>query len=843
MAEVSLQQIIDRLNNAFVSDQRTLIFWYDDDAEFENDIQEIGQHLNNAKLIVMNSNEQFKTKTIINRVEPKTSFLIYSPERKPDAKLNFLMDEGEYSREFTANYLDFVAMEIGIPATLRQTMKEHERFFRNKERIQRLANLELRYQDEHVLLLGMMAALTNCRIADIEEVTRQLLNDKLDNDNKYLTLFAKYNLVESFWNEINLHFGYQSDKPILIQFVCALILNLTYEEFKIEMPESVANYRLARESTALVFINNYMNNIDYQERYNELSRIVYQYLDGATRFNRIPIDAMARATTFEYFDIKLLTWSIERLLDQDFNAQAGGLELSELADSRIKMHFGIKYAEDYHVIKHAEALLKHHEVVYGTPEEMVTAYKDNGYNVDQHYRKFYYHLHQVGNQDSYTDLQKLVERTYVSYLQDSISEWNNEFSLNQLNQYDFSLQRDFYRDNIVGQHATIAVIISDAFRYEIGVQLAQQLNFNTKNVVQLDSALTGVPSITPFGMAQLLPHKLLSYNDEKHSVDIDGQYSSGTENREKILQSRNANSVAIQFDRLKKMSVSELRDFRANQEVIYIYHNQIDARGDNQKTEDEVFKAAEDAVTEIQSLIKRLANSASISNFIVTADHGFIYRENRLDASDKIDLQLNSDDRPGQRYLISEQSYDSEPGIKSALLSDVLDNTDQHHVNYPKSLNVFQNASGGRNYVHGGSSIQEMLIPVLHVTVKRDKSENRSATLRVITGSNRITNLSTNIEFLQDEPISEVVVPAQYKIYFVTENNEVISNEQIISTDLKDNDVNNRRFRVSFVFKEQKYDMATKYYMLIVNYETGVISKKIPYIMDIAFAGGFGFDI
>ena len=324
---------------------------------------------------------------------------------------------------------------------------------------------------------------------------------------------------------------------------------------------------------------------------------------------------------------------------------------------------------------------------------------------------------------------------------------------------------------------------------------------------------------------------------------MDNQFdTNNTENRAKVLKTWNEKSVAIQFDVIKKMTQAELRDFRSNKEIIYIYHNQIDAVGDTQKTEDQVFEATRKAIDDIRGLIKRLAGSANIGNFFVTADHGYIYREDKIDVSDKIELKLAKGDKPSQRYLISEHSYD-EPGVTATKLGDVLGNSDDRFVNYPKSINVFQGAGGGRNYVHGGSSLQEMMIPVIHVNVKRGKSTNKPAELRVVTPSNRITNLLTNIEFLQDEPISDVVKPIEYKVYFVSENNEIISNEVIIMANLKDNNVNNRRFRSSFTFKEQKYKRTDRFYMLIIDRTTGVEVQRNPYILDIALAGGFGFDI
>lgn len=42
MAELNLKQIIDGLNEAFTGDTRKLVFWYDDKADFAEDIYYVG---------------------------------------------------------------------------------------------------------------------------------------------------------------------------------------------------------------------------------------------------------------------------------------------------------------------------------------------------------------------------------------------------------------------------------------------------------------------------------------------------------------------------------------------------------------------------------------------------------------------------------------------------------------------------------------------------------------------------------------------------------------------------------------------------------------------------------
>ena len=76
MAELNRKQIIDRLNAAFTGEVRKLIFWYDDKAEFVEDIESM--ELENAKIYRLERDNQFYTKYFLERVDTETNYLIFA---------------------------------------------------------------------------------------------------------------------------------------------------------------------------------------------------------------------------------------------------------------------------------------------------------------------------------------------------------------------------------------------------------------------------------------------------------------------------------------------------------------------------------------------------------------------------------------------------------------------------------------------------------------------------------------------------------------------------------------------------------------------------------------------
>ena len=96
------------------------------------------------------------------------------------------------------------------------------------------------------------------------------------------------------------------------------------------------------------------------------------------------------------------------------------------------------------------------------------------------------------------------------------------------------------------------------------------------------------------------------------------------------------------------------------------------------------------------------------------------------------------------------------------------------------------------------------------------------------------------LEFIQTDAVSDTVVPARYRILFIDDAGNPISNEQFYDADSREEDSSKRIFRKQFQFKNQKYSRDKKYYLVIID-ETGIETARHEVIMDIAMADDFGF--
>lgn len=838
MAELNLKQIIDRLNAEFTGETRKLVFWYDDKAEFAEDMETV--ELQNAKIYHLQPDNQFYTKYFLERVDKTTNYLIYAPFPKPDVRDNHLEDTMLYSRRFFADRASLLSVDLGIEEKYKPVIEKHIKFFANKERTQRFYDLEIENFNEENILVGLLSAVCKARTCSFEEVVRIVLTDGELVDNAFLQEFEKYDLLSAFWQLCEQHFGYTDTKPSLERLLVTLFVTYTGRYVQAELPAAWKSFVSYKSGNIIAFLDSLMNSVLYRDKYDALSAHVAKGLNVLSAFAGMRVDDLVECDTFLAVDQVLVKWLISRLVSEDIGAIVNGFTIPELCEKRAKMHFGRKTGKTYQLLSRAYSMVK--EADYHAADGLkpiIDRYLAADYNMDQQYRKFYYYYDQLESTESFEPLRELVENIYTNeYLACLLPAWNAGIQQDAA----FSaipLQRDFYNANLRYTKERTVVIISDAMRYEVGQELFARMQDDPKCTAKLSVQLSVLPSYTRLGMAALLPHKTLEMTDD-FQVLADGILCDNLAGRQQVLQSYNPDSVCVQFDDIKNLKVAELRDVLTKRQIIYVYHNQIDARGDKANTEDEVFHACEEAVQEIMDLIHRISVSGNTYHFIVTADHGFIYKRDKLTESDKISGKSVEKAFVNRRFIVSKAALEDD-GIDHMSMGRVLGNEDSKVVSYPVSSNVFKVAGGGANYVHGGSSPQEMLVPVLEFKMERGHMETKNAEIALVSIVHKITNLITSMDFIQSDAVSDTVKAAKYRIFFLSEDNEKISNENSYVADSREENAQKRIFRMRFTFKNKKYDKDKQYYLVVYDEESGLEQWRQPVIMDIAFADDFGF--
>ena len=838
MAEMNIKQIIDRLNAEFTGDTRKLVFWYDDNGEFVEDMQNV--ELEHAKVYYLQPDNQFATKLFLERQDTTTNYLIYAPFPKPDVRDNHLEDTLLYSKRFFADRASLLSVDLGIDEKYKPIIEKHIKFFANKERTQRFYDLEIENFNEENIITGLLSAICRTRTCSFEEVIRVMLTDSELTDNKFLSEVEKYGLLDDFWKLCEQHFGYTDVKPTLEKLAVTMFVTYTAKYVGAELPKAWKGFVSYKAGNIIAFMDNLMNNILYRGRYDELSAHVASGLNVKKAFSDYPPEDLVNCDTFLAVDQILIKWIVARLVAEDIGAKLDDLTIPQICEKRSKMHFGEKTNVCYQMLSSAYQIIQVGN--YRCPDNfkvILRKYQEEDFQIDYEYRCFYSAYDQMDDPADFEPLRDLVENIYTNeYLETLLPKWNAAIqepdALMAL-----PLQRDFYARNLKNVKERTVVIISDAMRYEVGKELFHRIQDDPKCTAKLEVQLGVLPSYTRLGMAALLPHTELTMTDD-FKVLVDGFPCENLAEREAILQKYSSDSACVQFDSIKSLKIADLRSIFTGKQVVYVYHNQIDARGDKPNTEDEVFVACQEAITEIIDLIRRISTSANTYRFIVTADHGFLYKRDKISESDKIEGIKSKTSFINRRFVVSPEPVAGD-GIASMEMGKILRSSDTKWVSYPISDDVFKVTGGGQNYVHGGSSPQEMLVPVLDLKMERGHMDTRNASLALVSMVRKITNKITILDLIQSEPVSDVVKAATYRLFFVSDDNERISNENSCIADSRDQNASKRIFRMKFQFKDKKYDKDKQYFFVIYDDATGLEVFRHPVIMDMAFADDYGF--
>ena len=835
MAELNFKQITDKLNAEFTGSVRKLIFWYDADGEFADEVDTL--ELSNAKVYHLQKDNMFRTKIFLEREDTTTNYLIYAPFSKPDVREDHLADTLRYSKEFFADRASLLMLDLGIDVRWKDVIQHYIKFFGNKQRTQAFYDLEIGKYNRVAIEIGMMTVLCRSKLPTFEEVARCVLTEGELEANELLAEFEKYDLLTPFWRQCALMFGYADAQPTLTKLVMTMFVTYSQKIIHADLPHVWKTFVSFKSGTIIAFIDNLMNSVVYREIFDLLSEEMYKELDAEKHFAGMPLDALVDCNLFRGIDSLILQWMKDRLQGEDVDAKLYGKDILQICTERRKMHFGRWYCDAYSMIENALYIIRPGIYTHqrGEIEKFVSQYTSTWYQVDRWYRHFYRFYDALENSAPYEELRSLVERIYTNdYLNPMIVDYAKALSEAGGNS-GIAMQHNFYNAKVKYAKDRVVVIISDAMRYEVGVTLFERLQADEKCTATLSVMQSVLPSVTRIGMAALLPHREFTIVDADNAL-ADGMSTIDLKQREAVLQKENARSRAVQYDEIKAMNIDDLRSVFAGMEVVYVYHDQIDARGDKLKTENEVFVACEEAVDEIARLIRRLTTSANTSHFIVTSDHGFIYKRDKLTGSDKIGGIPGASDR----YVISEQPV-KESGVCSIPLKNAAGVNDDRVVNFPMGSTLFRAPGSGKNYVHGGCSPQEMLIPVIEVKTERAKKETTNAGIDLVSLLSKITNLITTLDFIQTEAVSDVVKETSYRIFFVNDSGERISSENLFTADRKDTDAAKRVFRLRFSFKNQKYDRSHKYYLVAIDDKTNLEVLRREVIMDLAFADDYGF--
>jgi uncharacterized protein (TIGR02687 family) len=350
-------------------------------------------------------------------------------------------------------------------------------------------------------------------------------------------------------------------------------------------------------------------------------------------------------------------------------------------------------------------------------------------------------------------------------------------------------------------------------------------------------------------MAALLPHRELAYQPGSDSVLVNGQSSQGTANRSKLLaEALGGQALAVTADEVRGWSREQGREKIKGVQLMYIYHNVVDARGDSASTESETFAAVEDAIEELDQLTRKVLMHLNTSTVLVTADHGFLFQRSALDATDKTALG----DKPAaafktkKRYVLGNSLPDN-PSVWHGRTRNTAGTACDTEFWIPKGAHRFHFVGGAR-FVHGGIMPQEIVVPVLTVQQLRgEKAEKRTRhRVDVISpkASLKMVNNIQRFDLLQTEAVGDTRLPRTLSVAIfqaggATGGETLVSSEEVVTFDSASDNMNERMKAVRLSLSGTDFDRKRDYFLILRDRDLGTELERYRVVIDLAFTDDF----
>lgn len=848
---MDLQNIQEQLNTEFAKDSTKYIFWFDDKAEYEDEVSEL--QLGEVKLHILDGSNWFYSKYLLNEQDAGSKYLIYAPFPRPSDAENPLADMYHYSIPYYTDRVSQTSQEMGIDIRYKEQLARYTKFWKNKNNIEKFKKLGIDNFNQQTIDIGLIAVLVDVKTPNFEEIVKKLI---LNDSTKYMKALEDNGLTDKFWELCNVFFGYQSENPSLDDFAASMIVTYAASSLKGTVPAVFKPYILRKRNDVVVFIRNIMDNRNYKDAYDILAEKVNKTLQFVAKIQEdlkkdsdkskdkeLQLADIFACDAFTGFDDIIIEWALKQLDDEILDSQVDGFSIAQIAEQRTSSanHYCDAYKYEYRAIKFAYMMMKSVALMEFTSDVkmLVENYQKETYLIDSYYRWFYHAYDKIEDNSRFSNVRERVENIYANtYLQAITPKWNQNLTTEVMEQTGLLKQEDFYKHYLKGYDGRqrVIVIISDAFRYECARELFETLELDEKCTPKMECMLSCLPSVTSVGMASLLPHSKLEVTDDM-SVTVDGQACASLEQRDKILKSYNADNVALSFDEVANANQARIRELIQGKNIVYIYHNQVDARGDKAASENEVFNACAEAIDEIYKLIKKLTGYVSAPKFFITADHGFLYKRDRLQEFDKVTYPREICTYMNKRFLLTTKEV-CEPGMASRMMAYM----EHLYVTTPIGADIFKVAGGGQNYVHGGSALQEMMVPVIELTTNTRGVAYDYVEVVLTSSSRKVTNLITYFDFIQSEKVTDTMKARSIIAYFTDEAGEKISFDVPIVANSRDDAPEKRTFREKFTLKSKEYKRGDKYYLVLTdaNNEKNIL-QRYEFMIDIAFVDDFGF--
>ena len=828
--------------------RKRVVIWYDPNGEWASEFDDYQPA--QAEKLRVESNE-FSVKVAISRAPLDQRFLLYLPSAKPPEPANWLLDVLLAGHEFTADRASLDIQEAGLTLEFKELAQQHKAFFRSPVRNTKLKELLRPNDDEAAVRLKMLAVLAK-QPADIDKLLlhafSQLDPANPDGDDPVEALYGNHQLSSHFWKAVGEKFGYTSPEPNLRDFAVALF-------------NSVCSIGPAGELLphARVFMSIWKDSLSSRPAFEQWS----DHLAGVLRVEEQLNDATDsyepdEDDSYEVIERFVLSRLLQRFQGDGVRggAQASDAELLEGIRARATSCWFEKHQHGYRALEQAitfRGLLAKADLQVPSFEEGLQRYCNGWWRLDQAYRRCIFHARTYQQPGLLKPLRDWLEAQYVNnVLLPLTNRWSDQVGgLTSWGSGTLPRQKEFHMRYV---HAPLSskglkrlfVVISDALRYEAARDFADRLNSQAGKgwQAEVDALLGVLPTFTKLGMAALLPGAQLGLNPSDSNALVDGQSTSSTEDRDKLLKAyANGRAKAIPAEDFLALATSkEGAELTRDHDLIVIYHNRIDRIGDKRESEAETCQAVEDSFDDLDKILRKIA-SLKGSQAVITADHGFLFQQEPVDANDRAQFPSTGDLSFKNRRFALGTGIKARSGQK-LFSAEQLGLSGDWQAVFPLGLDRFPRQGSGARFVHGGTSLQEVVVPVIRLKRER-KDESRLVEAELLRVPAKITTGKLSFGLFQLEPVEpKKRLPLQLRIgLYAKADGALLCAHRILLLDAAASEAREREQQVVLELSNAADDYNNQLLELRLERQLDAVATPVPYkTVELKLQRPFGSD-
>ena len=181
---------------------------------------------------------------------------------------------------------------------------------------------------------------------------------------------------------------------------------------------------------------------------------------------------------------------------------------------------------------------------------------------------------------------------------------------------------------------------------------------------------------------------------------------------------------------------------------------------------------------------------------MITSDHGFIYQHQPLDESDFSASKHDGDLWKENRRFVIGKNISADDSTKKFSANQLNIQSDAE-VLIPKSINRLRVKGAGSRFIHGGASMQEIVIPLVKVSKKRSDTTSQ-VDIDIIKSTDRITTNILAVSFIQQELVTEQNLPRKIKAYIQAEDEVILSDQFKYNFDIDEGSERQREVKHRF---------------------------------------------